>query len=68
MEHAKHEEFDVMPRSVDDVPAGQERQGGKLEGGWDASEEVWTDMGQERVRWLSRTHPALDGALEILVV
>ena len=33
MEHAKHEEFDVMPRSVDDVPAGQEMHAWKLEVG-----------------------------------
>ena len=40
MEHAKHEEFEVMLRSVDDVPAGQERHSWKLEvglcqRGWD---------------------------------
>ena len=30
MEHAKHEDSDVMPRSVDDVPAGQEMHAWKL--------------------------------------
>ena len=39
MEHAKHEESDVMPRSVDDVPAGQEMHAWKLEGGWVVSEK-----------------------------
>ena len=40
MEHAKHEESDVMPRSVDDVPAGQEMHAWKLEGGWVVSESA----------------------------
>ena len=72
MEHAKHEESDVMPRSVDDVPAGQEMHAWKLEGGWVVSES--TDglgrvvLGQGDESCSSRTHAAVDGALEIFVL
>ena len=45
MEHAKHEKFDVMPRSVDDVPAGQEMHAWKLGGGWVVSSESADGLG-----------------------
>ena len=72
MEHAKHEESDVMPRSLDDVPAGQEMHSWKLEGGWVVSESAdglgTLVLGQGNESCSSRTHAALDGALEIFVV
>ena len=69
MEHAKHEEFDVMPRSVDDVPAGQGMHAWKLEeGGWVVLERYKQSWDRGCVSWSSRTHAAVDGALEIFVV
>ena len=72
MEHAKHEESDVMPRSVDDVPAGQEMHAWELEGGWVVSESAdglgTLVLGQGDESCSSRTHAAVDGTLEIFVL
>ena len=72
MEHAKHEDSDVMPRSVEDVPAGQEMHAWKLEGGCVVSESAdglgTLVLGQGDESCSSRTHAAVDGALEVLVL
>ena len=72
MEHAKHEEFEVMLRSVDDVPAGQEMHAWELEGGWVVSESAdglgTLVLGQGNESCSRRTHAAADGALEIFVL